>query len=88
MKLCGEFVIRQLMDETMAIPVGQTALRFNGMILLNEVSKVIWDCLEQETDLAQIVTAVTDSFEVSREEASADILEFLDKLRTLQLLEE
>ena len=88
MKLNGEFVVRQVMDDTMAIPVGQTALRFNGMILLNEVSRVIWNCLEQETDLTKIVTAVTDSFEVSAEEARADILEFLDKLRTMQLLEE
>ena len=88
MRLCGEFVMRQVLDETMAIPVGQTALRFNGMILLNDVSKVIWQCLEQETDVANIVKAVTDSFEVSPEEARLDILEFVDKLRALQLLEE
>ena len=88
MKLCGEFVIRQVMDQTVAIPVGQTALQLNGMILLNDVSKVIWDCLERETDVASIVTALTDAFEVSAEEARTDILEFLDKLRTMQLLDE
>ena len=88
MKLQGEFVVRKVMDNTVAIPVGQTALQLNGMILLNEVSKVIWECLEQETNLESIVTAVTDSFEVSSDEARADILEFCDKLRKLQLLEE
>ncbi len=88
MKLCGEFVVRQVMDDTVAIPVGQTALRLNGMILLNDVSKVIWECLEKETDLETIVTAVTDAFEVSADEARADILEFLDKLRQAQLLED
>ena len=88
MKLCGEFVVRQVMDNTVAIPVGQTALQLNGMILLNDVSKRIWECLEQGTTLADIVTAITDAFEVSAEEAQADILEFCDKLRNLQLLEE
>ena len=88
MKLCGEFVVRQVMDNTVAIPVGQTALRLNGMILLNDVSKVIWECLEKETDLETIVTAVTDAFEVSADEARTDILEFLDKLRQAQLLED
>ncbi len=88
MKLCGEFVVRQVMDDTVAIPVGQTALRLNGMILLNDVSKVIWECLEKETDLETIVTAVTDAFEVSADEARTDILEFLDKLRQAQLLED
>ena len=88
MKLCGEFVVRQVMDNIVAIPVGQTALRLNGMILLNDVSKIIWNCLEQGTNLESIVKAVTDAFEVSADEARADILEFCDRLRKLQLLEE
>lgn len=88
MRLRGEFVVRQIMDSIVAIPVGQTALGLNGMILLNDVSKVIWDCLERGTELAGIVTAVTDAFEVSAEEAKGDILEFLDKLSKMQMLEE
>ena len=88
MKLHGEFVVRQIMDNTVAIPVGQTVLQLNGMILLNDVSKVIWECLEQGTELAGVVKAMTDQFEVSPEEAETDILEFWDKLRNLSLLEE
>lgn len=88
MRLHGEFVVRRVMDNTMAIPVGDTALKLNGMILLNDVSRVIWNCLESETSLEEIVTAVTDGFEVSADDARTDILEFLDKLRKLQLLEE
>ena len=88
MKLCGEFVVRQFVDSIVAIPVGQTALRLNGMILLNDVSKIIWDCLEQGTTLESAVKAVTDVFDVSDDEARTDILEFCDKLSKLQLLEE
>ncbi len=88
MKLHGEFVVRQVMENTVAIPVGQTALQLNGMILLNEVSKVIWEQLAGETDLEMLVGAVTDTFAVSDREARADILEFLEQLRNLQLLEE
>ena len=88
MKLCGEFVVRQVMDNIVAIPVGQTALQLNGMIMLNDVSKTIWDSLEKGTDLESAVKAVTDSFDVSADEARTDILEFCGKLRKLQLLEE
>lgn len=88
MRLHGEFVVRQVMDNTVAIPVGQAALKLNGMILLNDVSKVIWERLEQGTELEGLVTSVTDAFAVSNQEARTDILEFLDKLRKLQLLEE
>ena len=88
MKLRGEFVIRQVMDCVTAIPVGNTALQLNGMILLNDVSKVIWEALSDGSSLEEITAAVTDSFEVSSEEAEADILEFLDKLRDANLLDE
>ena len=88
MKLNGEFVVRQVVDTIVAVPVGETALRLNGMILLNEVSKTIWEQLERGAELSQLLRAVTDAFEVSAEEAQADILEFCDKLRKMQLLEE
>ena len=86
MKLRGEFVVRQLMDEIVAIPVGNQPV--GGMVLLNPVSAEIWKALEQETDLEGIVSAVTDAFEVSEEEARADILELLEQLRNAGLLDE
>lgn len=88
MKLRGEYVVRQVLDSIVAVPVGQTALAFNGMVMLNAVSRVIWTCLEQETTVDAIVAAVTDAFEVDAAQAEADVMEFLAQLRDLQLLEE
>lgn len=88
MKLRGEFIVRELSGDIVAIPVGQTALELNGMILLNDVSRVIWERLAEGSDLPGIVTAVTDAFEVSAEEAETDILEFIGKLREASLLDE
>ena len=88
MKLKGEFIIRQFQDDIIAIPVGQTALELNGMIMLNAVSRVIWEQLSAGCDLPGLTAAVTDAFDVSCEEAEADILEFIEKLRAMQLLEE
>ena len=88
MKLRGEFVVRQVMDCVAAIPVGTTALELNGVILLNDVSKVIWEALREDTTLEQLVSAVTKHFEVAPEEAEADVLEFLENVRKAQLLDE
>lgn len=87
MKLRGEFVVRRVLDDIVAVPVGESVLRVGGMIMLNEVSRVIWRCLEQDVTEEEILQAVTDAFVVSPEEAREDILEFLDKLRAAQLLE-
>lgn len=88
MKLRGEFVVRNVVDNAVAVPVGQTALHFNGMVMLNDVSRVIWLCLEQETTVEAIVEAVTDAFDVEPVQAMADVLEFLQQLCDAQLLEE
>lgn len=88
MKLRGEFVIRQVANEVLAIPVGNTALEFNGMIMLNDVSKIIFECLGKDITLDEIVTAVTDKFTVSEKEAAADITEFIGKLREIKLIED
>lgn len=88
MKINGTFTIREVAGEILVIPVGSTALELNGMIILNPVSKVIWEQLEKGTTFGQILTAVTDIFEVDSSEAEADIEEFLDELRKQNLLTE
>ena len=88
MKLRGDFVVRSVMDNNVAIPVGDTALRINGMIHLNDVSIVIWECLSKECTLDDVVLSVTEKFEVSEDEARTDIIEFLNVLRQAQLLDE
>lgn len=88
MRLKGEFVIRQIIDDIIAVPIGPTALKFNGMIMLNQVSKLIWNCLEQETDLDSLTAAATEHFDVSEETARADIQRFLQQLRQADLLDE
>lgn len=88
MKLRGKYVVRQVLDDIMAIPVGEAALHFNGMIMLNEVSLIIWDCLEKGADTDAIAVQITDRFETTFEEAKADVIEFVEKLRKMQLLED
>ena len=88
MKLKGEFVLRQIADDILAIPVGATALTLQGMIILNPVSKVIWQCLEQETDMDAICKAMCDRFEVAEEEVRQDVEDFLNHLRAANLLSE
>lgn len=88
MKIRGEFITRQILDDTVVLPVGNTAIEFNNMIMLNSVSLVIWQCLEKDVSFDDILKAVTDNFEVSQEQAVADIREFLDGMRSYSLLDE
>lgn len=80
MKLQGTYTVREVAGEILVIPVGKTALELNGMVVLNPVSRVIWECLEKGTDLNGLCKAVTEQFDVSETMAKEDILSFLSDL--------
>ena len=87
MKLKGEFILRQVGEDVVVVPTGETALHFNGMIMLNAVSRILWERLAEGADLPQLVAAVTAAFDVSADEAAADIGEFLAALEQADLLD-
>ena len=87
MKLKGKFILRQVGEDVVVVPTGETALHFNGMIMLNAVSRILWERLAEGADLPQLVAAVTAEFEVSADEAAADIDEFLAALEQAGLLD-
>ena len=60
MKIKGEFIMRELVGEILLVPVGQTALQFNGMITLNPVSAQIWRSLEQGAPYEEILRSILD----------------------------
>lgn len=88
MRLNGTFTLREIAGEILVIPVGKTALNLNGMIILNPVSKAIWECLEAGTTRERILAAVCDAFEVAPADAERDLDEFLEELRKQDLLSE
>ena len=88
MKLNGTFTLREIAGEILVIPVGNTALELNGMIVLNPVSRVIWECLEKGTDREQLLKAILDRFDVDESVAKEDMESILSELSAQKLLEE
>ena len=88
MKLKGEFILREIMGETIAIPIGDSLLNFNGMLCLNEVGEEIWKGLQAGKSKEQILDGILDEFDVTREEAVADLDSFLNMLKESDLLED
>lgn len=81
MKLTSEFILREVAGETILVPVGSTALRFNGIITLEPVGALIWKGLEAEKSRDAILEDILAQFEVERQVASDDLDAFLQQLR-------
>ncbi len=86
MKLKHEFVVREVAGETLLVPVGLSTLSLNGMLVLNECGRFLWQQLPKAESEADLVNALLEEYEVERETAAQDVEEFLDSLWKLGIL--
>lgn len=80
MRRIKEFVTRKVADEILLVPTGQTAQEYNGLITLSEVGEFIWDNLEKVQNLNEMVTLITDRYDVDSQTASRDSIAFIVRL--------
>ncbi len=89
MKIKGTFVTRNIAGDTVIVPVGETALQYNGMITTTATGRVIWEKLEEGVEGSEeLVRELTERFDVEKETAEKDVEAFLDQLRKAGFLQE
>lgn len=81
-----ELIKREIAGDTILVPVGQTVLDSNGLFVLNELGAFIWELLPEAKDESDICEAILREYEVTPEEASRDVAEFLENLKKLEIL--
>ena len=80
MKVDKEFILREIAGEYVIIPTGKTVLSFNGLISVNEVGAFLWNMLQKDVTVDEMVTGVLEEYDVDEETAREDIQAFLDVL--------
>lgn len=88
MKLKYNFIVRNVAGQAVALAVGNTDNKFNGMVKLNSVGEFIFKLLEKDITLDEIVNKVTESYDVSAEEAKKAVEDFIEKLKANELIVE
>ena len=85
-KIKSGYVLREIEGEFLAIPFAPE-LNSANIIILNPVSGLIWEKLQTECTLSQLVKAVTENFSIDAVTAQSDIEEFLQTLKDNNILE-
>lgn len=80
------YCTRDICGESLVIPVGGGAIAERKMAIVSPVGKFLWDKLQTRQTFGDLLLSVVREYEVSREEASADIREFLSELKTYKYL--
>lgn len=80
MRVKKDFILREIAGDYIIIPTGKTALEFNGLITVNEVGASLWNMLQKEMTLEDLVKGILEEYDVEESVAREDIQEFLEAL--------
>ena len=87
MKIKEGFVLRDVMDEYIVMPTGDNIAKFDGAVVLNEVSAFIYRLLKHPMCREDLLTAILNEYDVDEATASSDLEALLNKLDEMGVLE-
>ena len=72
------YVVREIAGEFIAVPVDSSC--GTNIIILNPVSKFLWEELQNEKSFDELLGAMLKNYEVSKEEAEDYLKDFIMQL--------
>ena len=86
MKRNANFLLREVAGKQVVVPLGKAAVAFPGMLNRNGSGVELWNLLENEQTEDSMVAAMCEKYAVEESVARADIVVFLEKLRSVGAL--
>lgn len=87
MKVKDGFVLRNVVDEFIVMPTGDNIAKFDGAVVLNEVSAFVFEQMKRPVSREDLLEAVLNEFEVDEATAKADLDALIEKLAEMGLIE-
>jgi hypothetical protein len=79
-------VTREIAGETIIVPIKGRVGDLDSIYTLNEVGTLIWQLIDGQKNIDQIVQAVQQSYDVDSEEVTRDTFDFLGSLEKAGLI--
>lgn len=80
LKASDNYILRKIADKQVLIAVGAGIADFNGYIQLNDTAAFLWTQLMTPHSCDELTMALSEECEISREQAAADVEEFIHEL--------
>jgi methyltransferase-like protein len=73
-------VTRKTGNEYVLVPVANNIADMNSVYTLNETGAFIWEQIDGERTVKEIIAALTEEYEIDEETASKDVLDFIGNM--------
>lgn len=86
MRISDQYMLRQVADEYLVIPVGEAALKVKGLIGLSESGSLLYRRLQSGCTEEELVSALLAEYDIDAQTARADTRAFLEQMRRMGIL--
>lgn len=86
MKIAEGYLLRQIADTYVVVPLASPVVDFKSILSLNESGAFLWEKLQQETTQEALLQAMLAEYDIDEATAAADIAAFLQTLKEAGLL--
>ena len=86
MRISDQYMLRQVADEYLVIPVGEAALKVKGLIALSESGSLLYRRLQSGCTEEELVSALLAEYDIDAQTARADTRGFLEQMRRMGIL--
>ena len=88
MKIKEGFILKEIADTFVVVPIGENMVDFSLMITINETGAFLWNCLKTDKTREELADDLMSEYEgATREEMLEDIDGFLALLKENGILE-
>lgn len=88
MKIREGFTLRNVVGESIVMPTGENIKKFDGTVVLNEVSAYIFEQLKRPLSREDLLALILSEFDVDKETAARDLDALLAKFSEFGMLDE
>ena len=73
-------VTRKTGNEYVLVPVTNNIADMNSVYTLNETGAFIWELIDGEKNVGEIINAVTEEYDINNESGREDVISFIESM--------
>lgn len=86
-KIKDGYNLRQIAGTWVAVPTGSRASETSVLVTLSDTAEYLWNLLSEGIEYEEIITKITEDYEINEQTAKKDLDAFLENLKANNLLE-
>lgn len=86
MEIKKKVILRAIADEYILVPVGDTVFEYNGIFIMTESARLLWDAINDGKEKEELPDVLLGEYEIDRATAEADSDEFLERLSSYGII--